>query len=78
MHTESKQLSKQPKGRLLALDILRGITIAGMILVNNPGSWAKSMLPPPRRVERPYPYRPRIPVLYVHHGGLHVFLASEI
>ncbi len=27
------------KGRLLALDILRGITIAGMILVNNPGSW---------------------------------------
>ena len=28
----------QPK-RLLALDILRGITIAGMIMVNNPGSW---------------------------------------
>lgn len=26
-------------GRLLALDVLRGITIAGMILVNNPGSW---------------------------------------
>jgi len=25
--------------RLLALDIMRGITIAGMILVNNPGSW---------------------------------------
>ncbi len=25
--------------RLLALDILRGITIAGMILVNNPGTW---------------------------------------
>lgn len=25
--------------RLLALDILRGITISGMILVNNPGSW---------------------------------------
>ena len=24
--------------RILALDILRGITIAGMILVNNPGS----------------------------------------
>lgn len=30
---------KQASGRLLALDILRGITIAGMILVNNPGSW---------------------------------------
>jgi len=25
--------------RLLALDVFRGITIAGMILVNNPGSW---------------------------------------
>ena len=24
--------------RLLALDVMRGITIAGMILVNNPGS----------------------------------------
>lgn len=27
-------------GRLLSLDFFRGITIAGMILVNNPGSWA--------------------------------------
>ncbi len=27
-------------GRLLSLDILRGITIAGMIMVNNPGSWS--------------------------------------
>lgn len=27
-------------GRLLALDVFRGITIAGMILVNNPGTWA--------------------------------------
>ena len=26
-------------GRLLSLDVMRGITIAGMILVNNPGSW---------------------------------------
>jgi predicted acyltransferase len=25
--------------RLLALDVFRGITIAGMVLVNNPGSW---------------------------------------
>ncbi len=28
------------QSRLLSLDILRGITIAGMILVNNPGSWS--------------------------------------
>lgn len=28
------------KDRLLSLDVFRGITIAGMVLVNNPGSWA--------------------------------------
>jgi predicted acyltransferase len=31
--------------RLLALDILRGVTIAGMILVNNPGSWGAIYAP---------------------------------
>lgn len=31
--------------RLLSLDILRGITIAGMILVNNPGSWGSIYAP---------------------------------
>jgi len=36
---------KTPKKRLLALDILRGITIAGMILVNNPGSWSNVYSP---------------------------------
>ena len=38
----------QPKSgssRLLALDIMRGITIAGMILVNNPGSWGNVYSP---------------------------------
>lgn len=34
----------QPK-RLLALDILRGITIAGMLLVNNPGTWSSIYAP---------------------------------
>lgn len=32
-------------GRLLSLDILRGITIAGMIMVNNPGSWSSIYTP---------------------------------
>lgn len=32
-------------GRLLALDILRGITIAGMILVNNHSSWGHMYAP---------------------------------
>ncbi len=31
--------------RLLSLDILRGITIAGMLLVNNPGSWGHIYAP---------------------------------
>ena len=42
MHT---QTSVSQPARLLSLDILRGITIAGMILVNNPGSWS-SIYPP--------------------------------
>ncbi len=36
---------KQQTQRLLALDILRGITIAGMIMVNNPGSWGTIYAP---------------------------------
>lgn len=38
--TEQMQitLEKQPRHRrILSIDVLRGITIAGMILVNNPG-----------------------------------------
>lgn len=35
----------QPSSRLLSLDILRGITIAGMIMVNNPGSWSHIYTP---------------------------------
>lgn len=38
--------SAKPKPRRLhALDIMRGITIAGMILVNNPGSWGHIYAP---------------------------------
>ena len=37
-------------GRLLSLDVFRGITIAGMILVNNPGTWS-SIYPPLRHAE---------------------------
>lgn len=35
----------QLSGRLLSLDILREITIAGMIMVNNPGSWSAAYAP---------------------------------
>lgn len=33
-------MEKKQSSRLLSLDVLRGITIAGMIMVNNPGSWS--------------------------------------
>ena len=33
--------------RLLSLDVLRGLTIAAMVMVNNPGSWAH-VFPPLR------------------------------
>jgi len=35
----------QPKQRLLSLDFLRGLTVAAMILVNNPGSWGHIYAP---------------------------------
>ncbi len=43
----SREMTETPasQDRLLALDVMRGATIMGMILVNNPGSWAK-MYPP--------------------------------
>ena len=38
-------MEKTLSHRYTALDVLRGMTIAGMILVNNPGSWGK-IFPP--------------------------------
>src|SRR5215813_4545736 len=32
-------MAAMPDTRLVSLDVFRGITIAGMVLVNNPGSW---------------------------------------
>jgi len=37
--------STKTSSRLLSLDVLRGITIAGMIMVNNPGSWSSIYAP---------------------------------
>ncbi len=41
---------KQEAGRLVALDVMRGLTILGMILVNNPGSWS-ALYPPVAHAE---------------------------
>lgn len=38
------------EGRLVSLDVFRGATIAAMILVNNPGTWA-AVYPPLRHAE---------------------------
>lgn len=37
-------------GRLMSLDVFRGLTIAGMLLVNNPGTWS-AVYPPLRHAE---------------------------
>ena len=37
--------AKQTRERLLSLDVFRGLTVAGMLLVNDPGSWA-AIYPP--------------------------------
>ena len=44
------EVVKKQSQRMLALDILHGITIAGMLLVNNPGSW-NHMYSPLRHAE---------------------------
>src|SRR5918996_5581354 len=36
--------------RLLSLDVFRGLTVAGMLLVNDPGSWA-AIYPPLEHAE---------------------------
>ncbi|HZG54096.1 MAG TPA: heparan-alpha-glucosaminide N-acetyltransferase domain-containing protein [Pyrinomonadaceae bacterium] len=38
--TAERKKGAQPIGRMESLDVFRGITIAGMILVNNPGTWS--------------------------------------
>lgn len=40
-----RQTISSPSKRIVALDVLRGLTIAGMILVNNPGSWSAVYAP---------------------------------
>jgi predicted acyltransferase len=43
-------MSGELKKRLTSLDVFRGVTIAGMILVNNPGTWS-DIYPPLRHAE---------------------------
>ncbi|MCP4593308.1 MAG: DUF5009 domain-containing protein [bacterium] len=47
MPSTEPALASARSERLVSLDVFRGITIAGMILVNNPGSWSR-VYPPLR------------------------------
>jgi predicted acyltransferase len=40
-----KPFTANPAGRLVSLDVFRGITIAAMVLVNNPGTWSSIYWP---------------------------------
>jgi predicted acyltransferase len=33
-------MSNESSNRLISLDVFRGMTVAGMVLVNNPGTWS--------------------------------------
>ena len=67
---------KQQANRLLALDILRGITIAGMILVNNPGSWGSIYAP--LRHAAWNGLTPTDLVLHVYYGDFHFHVVAQI
>src|SRR5206468_5412949 len=49
-HSSVSTVAPLPKERLLALDVLRGMTVAGMLLVNDPGSWS-AIYPPLEHAE---------------------------
>src|SRR5215207_5468134 len=40
-----KVFAANPSERLVSLDVFRGLTIAGMVLVNNPGTWSSIYWP---------------------------------
>jgi predicted acyltransferase len=50
MDTPSAERGVAAAGRMASLDVFRGITIAGMILVNNPGTWG-AIYPPLKHAE---------------------------
>lgn len=45
MLNQTQLIMTEPKQRLLSLDFFRGLTVAAMILVNNPGSWGHIYAP---------------------------------
>lgn len=65
--------------RLLALDVMRGITIAGYDLSKYARFLATCVCSPQTcRVDWINSYRSGIPILYVHYGNLHVHLFEKV
>ena len=66
-------------GRLLSLDVLRGMTVAGMILVNNPGSWGGGIRSfAACGVERTDADRSGLSAVHVHHGRFYLSVAAQV
>ena len=64
--------------RLLSVDIMRGITVAGMILVNNPGSWSDIYAPLRHAVWNGLtPTDLVFPFLYVYNGRVDVSVDEQ-
>ncbi|HYW50147.1 MAG TPA: DUF5009 domain-containing protein [Gemmatimonadaceae bacterium] len=42
---DARSTGAAPRERLLSLDVFRGMTVAGMLLVNNPGDWGHVFAP---------------------------------
>lgn len=72
-------MNKTTSKRLLALDILRGITIAGMIMVNNPGSWSYVYAPLGHAQWNGLtPTDLVFPFFHVYHGNIYLYFSPEI
>lgn len=70
-------LSKLPQGRLLSLDVFRGLTIAAMVLVNNPGSWSYVYAPLKHAVWHGYTPTDLIFPFFVFIVGISIFIVVE-
>ena len=68
------------KKRYLSLDILRGLTVALMIVVNNPGSWG-NIFPPLRHAEWDgwmYADRPGVSIFSILRRNINGFFSCKI
>ena len=67
------------KQRLLALDVLRGLTIGGMILVNSPGTMELCLSPFITFFLEWFDDGGRhLSFVYVYDGNVHVYFSEEI